>query len=99
MTQGIFVGLSTIDIVYHVDEFPAPNAKVAAHSQSIFVGGPATNAAIAFAHFGGQATLVSAVGRHPLVQAIRQELERYSVQLIDLNPDFDDVPVISSAAV
>ncbi len=99
MTQGIFVGLSTIDIVYGVDEFPAPNAKVAARSQSILVGGPATNAAIAFAHFGGQATLVSAIGRHPLVQAIRQELERYSVQLIDLNPDFGDVPVISSAAV
>ena len=99
MTRGIFVGLSTIDIVYDVDEFPTPNAKVAARSQSIFVGGPATNAAIAFAHFGGQATLVSAVGRHPLVQVIRQELERYSVQLIDLNPDFDDVPVVSSVAV
>ncbi len=99
MTQGIFVGLSTIDIVYNVDEFPAPNGKVAARSQSIFVGGPATNAAIAFAHLGGQATLVTAVGRIRMAQAIRQELERYSVQLIDLNPDLDDVPVISSVAV
>ncbi len=99
MTRGIFVGLSTIDIVYNVDEFPAPNAKVAARSQSIFVGGPATNAAIAFAHFGGQATLVTAVGRHPMSQTVRQELEKYSVQLIDLNPDFDEAPAISSVAV
>jgi sugar/nucleoside kinase (ribokinase family) len=99
MTRSIFVGLSTIDIVYGVDEFPAPNAKVAARSQSILVGGPATNAAIAFAHLGGQATLVTAVGRHPVAQVIRQELERYAVQLIDLSPDFDDVPVLSSVAV
>jgi len=99
MTRGIFVGLSTIDIVYNVDEFPAPNAKVAARSQNTFVGGPATNAAIAFAHFGGQAALVTAIGRHSMAQTVRRELERYSVQLIDLNPDLDDVPVISSVAV
>jgi len=63
------------------------------------VGGPATNAAIAFAHLGGQATLVTAVGRHLMAQTVRQEFERNSVQPIDLNPDLDDVPVISSAAV
>jgi sugar/nucleoside kinase (ribokinase family) len=99
MTRGIFVGLSTIDIVYNVDEFPAPDTKVAARSQNIFVGGPATNAAITFAHLGGQVVLVTALGRNPMTQAIRQELERFSVQLIDLNPDLDGVPVISSVAV
>lgn len=99
MTHGIFVGLSTIDIVYYVDEFPAPNTKVAAYGQYVFVGGPAANAAIAFAHLGGQATLVTAVGRHPLAHVIRRELENYSIRLVDLNPDFEDAPVLSSAAV
>lgn len=99
MTTGIFVGLSTVDIVYRVDEFPAANAKVAAHSQDVFTGGPATNAAIAFSHLGGAATLVTTVGRHALAGVIRQELRRYSIRLIDLNPDFDSVPAMSSVSV
>ena len=99
MASAVFVGLSTIDIVYSVDVFPAANTKVAARSQSVYAGGPATNAAIACAHLGGQTTLVTAVGRHPLAGLIREDLQRYAVRLIDLNPDFDGVPAISSVSV
>lgn len=99
MIHAIFVGLSTIDIVYRVDRFPGANTKVAAQSQSVYAGGPATNAAIACAHLGVQTTLVTAAGHHALAGVIREELARYSVQLIDLNPDFDDVPAISSISV
>ena len=99
MAHGVFVGLSTIDVVYCVDEFPAPNAKVAARSQEVYIGGPATNAAIAFAHLGGSAALVSAAGRHALAEAIRRELRRFSVQPLDLTPDFDGLPAISSVTV
>lgn len=99
MTQCIFVGLSTIDVVYRVDQFPGANSKVVAASQDVFIGGPATNASLAFARLGGEAVLVSAVGRHPLAAAIRQELEKYSVQLADLHPQFDGEPVISSVSV
>ena len=84
MTEVLFAGLSTIDIVYRVNEFPAANAKIAAKSQSVYAGGPATNAAIACAHLGsgvkgGKATLVTAVGRNALAGLIREELARYSV--------------------
>lgn len=99
MSDALFVGLSTIDIVYRVDRFPDANTKVAAQRQSVYAGGPAANAAIACAHLGGSATLVSAVGRHALAGVVREELTRFSVQLIDLNPDFDDVPAISSISV
>jgi sugar/nucleoside kinase (ribokinase family) len=99
MAPGVFVGLSTIDIVYSVDELPSPNSKVAARSQNVLVGGPATNAAIAFAHFGGTATLATAVGRHALAEAVRRELQNYFVQPVDLTPDFDEVPAISSVTV
>ena len=99
MTQAIFVGLSTIDIVYGVDAFPKTNSKIAANSQEIYVGGPATNASFTFAHLGGQASLVTAVGRHPLSRMVREELQKYSVHLSDLNPRFDEVPVISSICV
>ncbi len=74
MMRGIFVGLSTIDVVYNVDEFPQTNTKVVAQSQSIFVGGPATNAAIAFSRLGGEAALVTAVGRNALANVVREEL-------------------------
>lgn len=99
MVNGIFVGLSTIDIVYRVDEFPSPNSKVAAKSQDVFVGGPAANASIAFAHLGGKPTLMTVVGRHAMASIVGEELRQYSVKLIDLNPDFDNPPVISSITV
>jgi sugar/nucleoside kinase (ribokinase family) len=99
MAQGIFVGLSTIDVVYRVDRFPTPNSKVAAQSQDVFVGGPATNAAIAFAHLGGRPVLVTAAGRHALADVIRRDLQTNSVQLADLNPGFEEAPAISSVAV
>jgi len=97
--DGIFVGLSTIDVVYRVTEFPAANAKVAAKSQDIFVGGPATNAAIAFSRLGGKAALVTAVGLHPVSAIVRDECRKFAVDCIDLNPEFVDAPPISSVVV
>lgn len=99
MPVGLFVGLSTIDVVYCVDKFPAPNTKVAAQSQDVFVGGPATNAAIAYAHLGGEASLVSGIGRHALADVIRKEAEARSIRHIDLSPAFDQPPAISSISV
>ncbi|MGB7263992.1 MAG: PfkB family carbohydrate kinase [Terracidiphilus sp.] len=99
MTQGIFVGLSTIDVVYGVSEFPSANAKIVAQSQNVYVGGPATNAAVAFSCLGAKAALVTVVGRNALANVVREELQRHSVQLADLNPQFDGEPVISSVSV
>lgn len=99
MVRGVFVGMSTIDIIHTVSEFPPPNAKVRAGSQTVMAGGPACNSCVTFAHLGGSATLVTAVGRHPLSGIARDELRRYSIQLVDLSPDFDDLPVISSVWV
>ena len=99
MTNGIFVGLSTVDIIYSLDQFPSANKKVVALSQDVYVGGPAANASITFGHLGGTPTLVTVVGRHALANLVREELQRYSIRLIDLNPGFDDVPVVSSISV
>ncbi|MGD0157273.1 MAG: PfkB family carbohydrate kinase [Terracidiphilus sp.] len=99
LTSGIFTGLSTIDIVYSVEEFPKANMKVAARSQNVMVGGPATNAAIAFAHLGGKATLVTSVGSNPVAKLVHDELRKFSIQLVDLNPEFEDVPVLSAVFI
>jgi sugar/nucleoside kinase (ribokinase family) len=97
--RGLFVGLATIDLVYGVDEFAQPNTKIEARSQDVYVGGPATNAAIAFSHLGGEAALAAAVGRHALAGVVRAELECYGVRLADLNAEFEGVPAISSVSV
>jgi sugar/nucleoside kinase (ribokinase family) len=97
--RGVFVGLSTIDLVYEVDEFPSPDSKVTARSQVIYAGGPATNAAITFRHLGGEAALVTAVGRHPLTALIREELNACGVKLLDRSPDWVEVSAISAVAV
>ncbi len=99
MTRGIFVGLSTIDLIQTIDEFPSANTKAVAHSQEILVGGPATNAAIAFSRLGGSASLLAPVGRHTLASLVKEELERHSVKLIDLAPESDQPPPISSVWV
>ena len=99
MASGIFVGLSTIDVVYGVDAFPAVNTKIAARSQEVFVGGPATNAAVTFAQLGGESALVTAVGRNTLAAVIREELKQRRVHLVDLNPEFDGAPALSSVTV
>lgn len=99
MARSIFVGLSSIDVIYGVDEFPSPNTKIEARSQDILVGGPATNAAIAYSHLGGKPALVTAIGRNPVANLVRDELQKYSVELVDLSPQFEGVPVLSSVTV
>jgi len=99
MARGVFVGLATVDLVYEVDEFPAPNTKVAARSQQMFAGGPATNASVTFAHLGGAATLATVLGRHVLAEAARAELRQCAVEVVDLNPEFAEAPALSSVTV
>jgi len=85
--------------VYRLDKFPAPDTKVTAQNQEVYVGGPATNAAIAFAHLGGSPTLVTAVGRHAMADVIRKDVEARSVRIVDLSPEFAEPPAVSSVCV
>jgi sugar/nucleoside kinase (ribokinase family) len=98
-TNGTFVGLSTIDIIYTLDDLPEINRKSTARSQQVVVGGPATNAAITFAFLGGKSTLVTPVGRHATAELIREECYRFGVELIDLTPESTAIPPISSVWV
>lgn len=97
--QGLFVGLSTLDLIYLAEKLPETNQKIVAIAQSITAGGPATNAAVTFNYLGNQATLLSAIGNHSLSQMIRSELERYSINLLDLAPHYLELPSVSSIIV
>ncbi len=94
--RGLFIGLTTIDIQYYVDEFPNPNTKVKTHPPTIFVGGPSANAAVAFARLNGQADLLTAVGENPFSSIVKSDFEAYGVQYIDACGNQEFKPVIAS---
>ncbi|MGK7958320.1 MAG: sugar kinase [Crocosphaera sp.] len=97
--NGLFVGLTTLDIIYLADHFPHSNEKIVALDQTIAAGGPATNAAITFQHLGHQATLLSMIGNHPISQLICAELEDCSLSVFDLSPYHSTSPPTSSIIV
>jgi sugar/nucleoside kinase (ribokinase family) len=84
LPRALFVGRTTFDVVYALDQFPAEDTKVFAKSLRATPGGPATNAAITHALLGGKAILMSAVGAGPWSIPVRAELERLNIDIIDL---------------
>ncbi|MEV7756595.1 PfkB family carbohydrate kinase [Microbacterium sp. NPDC089180] len=97
--RGVFVGLTTLDVVHVVDRAPAPNEKVTATAQFLAAGGPAANAAVTFAALGGEATLVTAIGRGSVAEVIVADLERHGVRIVDLTPDDQDRAPVSAVSV
>ncbi|GAB4231739.1 MAG: PfkB family carbohydrate kinase [Stanieria sp.] len=97
--QGLFVGLTTLDLIYLVANLPQSNQKIVALEQTIASGGPATNAAVTFSCLGNQAKLISVVGNHPLSQLIYQDLSNYSLEINDLAPSILSSPPLSSIFV
>lgn len=112
-SQGLFVGLTTLDLIYRVTSPPQANQKLVASEYVMAAGGPATNAAIAFQYlcrrysslessFSGanpHATLLSVVGCHPLNQMVCADVERWGVAIADLNPAHPDPVPTSSIMV
>ncbi|MDC0766558.1 PfkB family carbohydrate kinase [Streptomyces sp. HD] len=97
--EGLFVGLCTLDVIQLVDHVPASDEKLTAREQTVAAGGPAANAAVTFAHLGGSAALLTAIGSHPLALAVTADLDRAGVTVSDLAPDATDPPAVSSIMV
>ncbi len=81
---GVFVGLTTLDLIQHVERIPSPNTKASATWQELSAGGPALNAAVTFAALGATATLLTRIGSGPVADLVRDDLERRRVRVIDL---------------
>ncbi len=99
MANGLFVGLITLDCIYRVSHVPSSDEKLVALDSLLVAGGPATNAAIAFAALGNRSTLVGALGQHPLATLIRTELTSYGVEMVDLTPELETPPPLSTILV
>jgi len=99
MRKGIFLGLITTDIVYYVPHHPYHNQKMKAERQQSFAGGPATNAAVAFAAFGNKASLISGLGGHILARVAKKDLVDHQVLLIDGSDQPKRPPILSAIMV
>lgn len=97
--KGLFVGLLTLDFIYRVERLPQPNEKIVALDAAIAAGGPATNAAVTFAHLGGESQLCAALGQHSNSSLIRSDLEAQKVAIADLTPQATNSPPVSSILV
>lgn len=96
MPSGIFVGLTTLDVVQFVDGMPSSNRKTTARESWLAAGGPAAVAAVAFSALGGSATLVTALGGNPTAALARADLASAGVEVIDRAPDgFELAPAVA----
>ncbi len=101
--RGLFVGMTTLDCLYQAERSPAADEKIVATKSLLVSGGPATNAAVAFAQLGGSqgndAVLLSVLGEHPLTALLKEDLQEYGVTIADLNPERLSPPPVSSIVV
>lgn len=96
---GLFVGLCTLDVIQLVDHAPGANEKLTARDQVVAAGGPAANAAVAFSHLGGAATLLTAIGAHALGVGAAADLSALGVTVSDLAAESAQPPAVSSVLV
>ncbi len=82
-SRGLFVGLTTLDLVQRVERRPGVNEKVVAQRSDLAAGGPAAVAAVAFGALGGRSVLLSALSPGPVGRLAAGELDRAGVQIVD----------------
>lgn len=95
---AVFAGLCTLDVIQLVERVPSANEKIVALDFVMAGGGPATNAAVMFAHLGGAAHLATRLPQHPLTDVIRDDLTACGVQL-EAIADGTNAPITASILV
>ncbi len=99
MATGLFLGLTTVDILNYVSHYPSSNEKLRADQQLIFAGGPAANAAVAYSAFSGDVSLITGLGKQPLATLAVADLLRNNIKIVDLTDDDCKLPVLSAITV
>ncbi|MBR8826465.1 MAG: sugar kinase [Gomphosphaeria aponina SAG 52.96 = DSM 107014] len=99
MKNGLFVGLASLDLIYLTAKMPEPNQKIVALEQNIAAGGPATNAAVTFNFLGNQGKLLAMIGNHPISNLIKADLNKYNLEVEDLDKKSLNSPPVSSIIV
>ena len=97
--SGLFLGLSTVDLIFDLPKFPSEDSKNTARRHIVCAGGPASNAAVTFAFLDGTARLISAVGESGLGRIVKNDLSRHGVEHIDLTSQQTSDPIVSTIIV
>jgi sugar/nucleoside kinase (ribokinase family) len=94
--KALFLGLTTIDIQYFVDEFPKQNKKVKTDPPELYVGGPATNAAVAFSKLNNGVFLASSTGINAFSTFVNDDFKFNQISHFNLTKTQSINPVIAS---
>jgi len=94
--RGLFIGLTTIDIQYFVEYFPSANKKIKTAPPEILVGGPATNAAVAFSYLNKGAILATPTGMNSFSGFIENDFKLTGINHFDLIENQQKKPVLAS---
>jgi sulfofructose kinase len=87
MVAVMCVGLTTVDVIQQVAEFPTPGDKVQSAGVHLTPGGPAANAATTVAALGHRAGLLTALGRDAFGRFAAAGLAERGVEFHDFAPE------------
>ena len=79
MRDILITGLTTLDLIFKMKNFPNKNEKYRADTAMLSGGGNAGNASVAVARLGANSTIFSAVGKDDVGSLILAKLQRESV--------------------
>ena len=74
MSKVLVTGVSVIDFIFKLEQMPQEPEKFRAEEAVISGGGVAANAAVAISKLGGEATLVSRIGKDDIGCMIKKQL-------------------------
>lgn len=80
---GLFVGLSTLDVIQLVERVPGSDEKTVALDVCVAAGGPAANAAVAFSALGGHSTLLTRIGHDAAGAVVAADLAAHGVEVVN----------------
>lgn len=97
--RGFFVGLSTLDVIQLVEHIPSPDEKVVALDLCVAAGGPAANAAVAFAALGGHSTLVTRISHDDIGRMVAADLAAHGVEVVNAADATQSATTVASILV
>lgn len=97
--NGVFFGLTTVDMIHYVPRFPGVNEKLKSERLLSYAGGPAANAAVAFTALGNTSTLITGIGKHSGGMYIKEELNNLDVDVKDYTSQPERPPIMASIIV
>lgn len=86
MTKALFIGRTTLDLIFKMDKIPKSNTKMKSKEFTQAGGGPALNAAVVFSKLNkGNTDLFTVIGSSPMTELVLDDLKKNNVNYYDFN--------------